>query len=103
MRAIDEAVRFLNLGYGDRLGHAFALGIDIKQWYEQNTVVFSRLYRSADDSDKVDINNYYNALKIRGDDPSLYENRYFDKRRMEYCRQPYLVNEIYPEAYEFVS
>src|SRR5699024_10439445 len=49
---------------------------------------------------RVDINNYYNAWKLRGDDPSLYENGHFDKRRMEYHRQPYLVNEIYPEAYE---
>ena len=141
LRAIDEAVRFLNLGYGDRLGHALALGINIKQWYEQKeykivlpeqdyldnlvwiyhklgeygisgyenlkdwildefTVVFGRLYRSIDDSVRVDINNYYNAWKLRGDDPSLYENGHFDKRRMEYHRQPYLVNEIYPEAYE---
>lgn len=141
LRAIDEAVKFLNLGYGDRLGHALALGINIKQWYEQKeykivlpeqdyldnlvwiyhklgeygisgfenlkdwilnefTVVFGRLYRRADDSVRVDINNYYNAWKLRGDDPSLYENGYFDKRQMEYHRQPYLVNEIYPEAYE---
>lgn len=34
LRAIYEAVRFLNLGCGDRLGHALALGIDVQQWYE---------------------------------------------------------------------
>lgn len=34
MRAIDEAVRFLNLDCGDRLGHAMALCLSPKQWYE---------------------------------------------------------------------
>lgn len=33
LRAIDEAVRFLNLECGDRLGHAIALGIDVDAWY----------------------------------------------------------------------
>ena len=34
MRAIDEAIRFLNLQNGDRLGHAIALGMDPMSWYE---------------------------------------------------------------------
>lgn len=34
MRAIDEAIRFINLGCGDRLGHAIALGMDPLSWYE---------------------------------------------------------------------
>lgn len=34
MRAIDEAVHFLNLDCGDRLGHALALGIDVKEYYK---------------------------------------------------------------------
>ncbi len=33
LRAIDEAVHFLNLNCGDRLGHALALGLDIKDYY----------------------------------------------------------------------
>lgn len=33
LRAIDEAVMFLRLGSGDRLGHALALGIDADEWY----------------------------------------------------------------------
>lgn len=37
LRAIDEAIRFLNLQCGDRLGHALALGIDIDDWYESKT------------------------------------------------------------------
>lgn len=33
LRAIDEAVNFLDLASGDRLGHALALGIDAEEWY----------------------------------------------------------------------
>lgn len=34
LRAIDEAIHFLNLQCGDRLGHALALGVDVDDWYE---------------------------------------------------------------------
>lgn len=33
IRAIDEAINFLNMKKGDRLGHALALGIDSKDYY----------------------------------------------------------------------
>ncbi len=33
MRAIDEAVLFNEMRYGDRIGHGLALGIDVKEWY----------------------------------------------------------------------
>lgn len=33
LRSIDEAVRFLNLDCGDRLGHALALGTNVEEWY----------------------------------------------------------------------
>lgn len=35
LRAIDEAVRFLNLQRGDRLGHALALGLDPEHYYQR--------------------------------------------------------------------
>ncbi len=35
LRAIDEAVRFLELDCGDRLGHAIALGYDPERWYKE--------------------------------------------------------------------
>lgn len=40
LRAIQEAVYFLNLDCGDRLGHAIALGTDVESWYagKQNRV-----------------------------------------------------------------
>lgn len=35
IRAIDEAIFFLNLGKGMRIGHGLALGIDAKSYYEK--------------------------------------------------------------------
>jgi adenosine deaminase len=34
LRAIDEAILFLNLTKGDRLGHALALGVEVQKYYE---------------------------------------------------------------------
>lgn len=34
LRAIDEAIRFLGMNRGDRLGHALALGVDVEDWYQ---------------------------------------------------------------------
>lgn len=34
LRAIDEAILFLNLDCGDRLGHCLALGVDVPEWYK---------------------------------------------------------------------
>ena len=35
LRAIDEAINFLNLDCGDRLGHALALCMDPWEWYQE--------------------------------------------------------------------
>lgn len=35
LRAVDEAINFLNLDCGDRLGHALVLGINVDEWYTQ--------------------------------------------------------------------
>lgn len=34
LRTIDESINFLNLKQGDRIGHALALGIDVKEYYD---------------------------------------------------------------------
>lgn len=34
LRAVDEAVCFLQMGCGSRLGHALALGIDVEEYYQ---------------------------------------------------------------------
>ena len=46
LRAIDEAILFLNMGANDRLGHALALGTDVKEYYRfrNNRVVMSKQY-----------------------------------------------------------
>ncbi len=112
MRAIDEAVFFLNLSYGDRLGHALALGVSPVEWYhfKRNRVLISkqdnldnivwayekiRKYNIPDTQNlllslerqfthcfqdiygkswkgEIDIDNYYDAWKLRGDAPELY-------------------------------
>lgn len=43
LRAIDEAIKYLNLKHGDRLGHALALGIAPDLWYEKrhNSLILS--------------------------------------------------------------
>lgn len=44
LRAIDEALRFLNLEKGDRIGHGVALGINAKTYYDtrHNTIVLPK-------------------------------------------------------------
>lgn len=44
LRAIDEAIHFLDLRCGDRLGHALALGVDVDKWYEgkSNRILISK-------------------------------------------------------------
>lgn len=37
LRAIDEAMCFLNMRCGDRLGHALALGVDPQEWYDSKS------------------------------------------------------------------
>lgn len=50
LRAIDEAVHFLNLDQGDRIGHALALGIDAKQHYrKKDNIVFTTKQDRLDD------------------------------------------------------
>lgn len=36
LRAIDEAVMFLELGNGDRIGHGVVLGLDVEKWYSKH-------------------------------------------------------------------
>ena len=39
LRHIDEVIEHFHYKPGDRLGHAIALGVDVKYWMERNTVV----------------------------------------------------------------
>lgn len=33
LRAVEEALRFLNMSEGDRIGHGLVLGVDVSEWY----------------------------------------------------------------------
>lgn len=132
LRAIDEAIHFLQMDSGDRLGHALALGVNPKEWYEfkgkrvlmtkqdhlDNIVwiymkirkykihhsesMLQELHRNYIHcfqeiygcNIKCDINVYYDAWKLRGDDPEIYLGDYFE----EETEWGYFArNECYPE------
>lgn len=169
LRAIDEAVNFLNLRCGDRLGHALALGVDIDDWYESKSYrilinkmgyldnlvwlyaklrkynvegcdevrayiekrfheYFGEIYENNMDKDTMqcifqkardffkecgirhsynheklnfDINEYYNAWKLRGDNPQLYRDGFF-RLRGEIVDEwdVYSVNKNFPQNYK---
>lgn len=44
LRAVDEAIRFLNLQCGDRIGHGTVLGTDVRKWYQfkDNTILITQ-------------------------------------------------------------
>jgi adenosine deaminase len=125
LRYIDECLLYLGMGSGDRIGHALALGIDAKNYYQlkKNKLLIpkqtlldnlawllasirkfglsqhlSELYRlenifkslyseiyisniqnnkhSKEQLSNISHNQYYDAWKLRGDNPELY---------LEYC------------------
>lgn len=118
LRAIDEAIKFLNLSEGDRLGHALALGVDPRDYYnsKQLTIMipkqwhldnicwlisrirkynlhqfstfashlewhFQTLYHEIfkdyethkEGQTQMTTELYYEAWKLRGDNPFLYK------------------------------
>ncbi len=133
LRAIDEAVHFLHMDSGDRLGHALALGVNPTEWYDfkgrrvlmtkqdhlDNIVwiymkirkyqilhsesMLQELYRDYTHCFQeiyglmeCDINLYYDAWKLRGDNPELYlvdEDRINTDIEWNYFAR----NECYPE------
>ena len=164
LRAIEEAILFLNLDFGDRLGHALALGIDVKEWYQvkryrislplqdhldnlvwifdkiiqydirgfenlkewilsEYAVLFGKLYIKNMQQGEIDkifqkfvnkkrtgtsgnyqkldfgIFNYYNAWKLRGDDPQLYESGYFEENKYIEKQEEFRVNFHYLKGF----
>lgn len=119
IRCIDEAIKFLKFTQGDRIGHALALGIDVREYFDfkgrkllipkemllDNIAwllakvrkynindhtserykleklfdsLFREIYQSSFDKDSTFFNVnfkheiYFDAWKLRGDDPYLY-------------------------------
>lgn len=158
LRAIDEAIIFLGMRNGDRLGHATVLGQNVRKWYQckgheiilplqdylDNVVwlyhkliefdihscealkgflrgeyekYFWQLYgqfldkaiiediaqKQRENVDYLcfDIDTYYDAWKLRGDDPSLYLNGYYCDPY--YYLQEYMVNNNIPNGEQLRS
>lgn len=140
LRAVDEAVHFLNLQCGDRIGHGTVLGIDVKKWYllKKHTIViscqdyldnvvwlyhklieygmdgfgnlkemllkefdfyFSRIYMESEEKENItpNIYAYYEAWKLRGDEPSLYMGQRFGNDNT--YKRNWLINRVYPEEF----
>lgn len=135
LRAIDEAIHFLKMDSGDRLGHALALGVNPVEWYEfKGRRVFMTKQDHLDNivwiymkirkykiwySESIlqdlqrqfthclqevygknvfcDINVYYDAWKLRGDDPEKYllDEYRWEERGSEWDYFAY--NDCYPE------
>lgn len=133
LRAIDEAVHFLQMDSGDRLGHALALGVSPGEWYEfkgkrvlmtkqdhlDNIVwiymkirkynirhsesMLQELYRDYihcvkeiyGSRTEYDINVYYDAWKLRGDNPEIYLEDSLETGEGEW--NYFAKNECYPE------
>ncbi|MCD7882747.1 MAG: hypothetical protein LUI87_03425 [Lachnospiraceae bacterium] len=169
LRAIDEAIRFLNLDYGDRMGHCTVLGMEPREWYRQTgnmvniryqdyldnvvwlyhklieyritgveplleylrrefQLYFSLIYgkalemkyikkiiREACINDErygeipkdgtmpfdVNIDTYYYSWMLRGDDPGLYADGYYNRERnIKSLWEDYSINHSYPEEKE---
>lgn len=97
LRAIDEAVSFLNMRCGDRLGHALALGVDVEEWYASKAGRI--LITQMDYLDNL-VWLYSIIRKYRIDDceDALH---FIEKRYDEYFRIVYL-NNINERYYEMV-
>ena len=141
LRAVDEAVMFLNLRCGDRIGHGTVLGLDAEKWYrfKENTIIlnqqdyldnivwlyhklteygikgfdnlrewllqefhfyFAEVYLHTKYGNRqmscFDINTYYEAWKLRGDEPELYVSGSYDRAEALYDTE-WLINRKFPE------
>lgn len=142
LRAMDEAIHFLNLQCGDRIGHGTVLGIDVHKWYkfkyntivlpqqdyldnvvwmyhkliefkirdcenlqqylsEQFDIYFSKIYGSSMQEGNTihSIHSYYEAWKLRGDEPELYMKGKYDRNEI-YISRNYLINYGYPQMFD---
>lgn len=88
LRAIDEAIHFLNLRCGDRLGHALALGVDAVDWYRSKS---GRILISKQDYLDNLVWLYGKIRKYNIKDASDAQN-YIEKRFQEYFQEIYLNN-----------
>lgn len=88
LRAIDEAISFLNMRCGDRLGHALALGVDVEEWYASKS---GRILITQMDylDNLVWLYSIIRKYRIEGCEDAMH---YIEKRYDEYFRIIYLNN-----------
>lgn len=70
LRAVEEAVTFMKLGSGDRLGHALALGVDVRNWYSMKKM---RVYLNRQDILDNTAFLYHMIMEYRLDFPILQQ------------------------------
>lgn len=95
LRAIDEAVHFLNLDCGDRLGHATVLGMDVEKWYKDCNYKVS--IRRQDYLDNI-VWLYHKLLQYRISDTDTLM-QYLEKQFEKYFALVYrkFMGELYIE------
>lgn len=82
LRAIDEAILFLELSQGDRIGHGVALGVDVDKWYERHPVISLPLQNKIDNIAWIRYKIREYGLEV----PAYYESKLksdFDKLYIE--------------------
>lgn len=88
LRAIDEAIHFLNLDCGDRIGHAIVLGIDPEAWYKGKAYQVSLYAHDYLDN----LAWMYHAMERIGTEEFQPLKDYIVKQFDIYFREIYLVN-----------
>lgn len=89
LRAIEEAITFIELKSGDRIGHALALGVDVQKWYMFKKM---RVYLNSQDALDNIAFLYRMIMEHQLDYPIL-------QQKLEVDFYKYL-NKIYPDLHE---
>lgn len=147
LRAIYEAIIFLNLQSGDRLGHAIALGVNAQEYYDlkekclyktkqdllddyiflyfalnkmgthvslkakvyyEIQQLIRELYSETipmghcpyeDQLISFTLSDYYDSMKLRGDDPELYKEYYLSKEKAHMSIEDFARKEWFRDKY----
>ena len=87
MRKVYESVKFYKMGHRDRLGHALAIGIEPKEWCEQNGDIFVSKQEHLDNLVWL----YYQSIEVI----SSYKNA--QQLRLKYEK---IIKKLYEKIYK---
>ena len=103
LRAIEEALIFLNLGTGDRLGHALALGVNVREYY-------AKRYHTICASKHVLLDNfawlYHQCVRLKGYTPlsgylqTMYSRYFIDIYMIDHDTSDNDISELFMENYK---